>query len=219
MKNVLVTDTDNIRNVNYGDFDCSIMVYGLTKKQISIISKNIPRNLKTVITKADCYLDIFVLPIAEFYIVDSKKVKTEDMENFNECYVETFYKNTTYFMSKEKRLKKHHKFFKDEKDFEKNISYVILGFISEHKKRAAFSEQIANVLYVLKRILAKPYITTKEIAEELELSERSVQRYIETLNIVGEEIFYDTKKHGWYLFDGETYLLKINGKTKSINQT
>lgn len=63
------------------------------------------------------------------------------------------------------------------------------------------------MLYVLKRILAKPYITTKEIAEELELSERSVQRYIETLNIAGEQIFYDTKKHGWYLFDGESYLL------------
>ena len=208
MKNVIVTDTENNKKISYRDYDCSIMVYGLTKKQISIISKNIPRNLKTVITKADCYLDIFVLPIAEFYIVDSKKIKTEDMENFNECYVETLYKNTTYFMSKEKRLKKHHKFFKDEKDFEKNISYVILGFISEHKKRAAFSEQIANVLYVLKRILSKPYITTKEIAEGLELSERSVQRYIETLNIAGEEIFYDTKKHGWYLFDGESYLLK-----------
>lgn len=211
MKNVIVTDTENNKKISYRDYDCSIMVYGLTKKQISIISKNIPRNLKTVITKADCYLDIFVLPIAEFYIVDSKKVKTEDMENFNECYVETFYKNTTYFMSKEKRLKKHHKFFKDEKDFEKNIAYVILGFISEHKKRAAFSEQIANVLYVLKRILSKPYITTKEISEELELSERSIQRYIETLNIAGEEIFYDTKKHGWYLFDGESYLL--NRKT------
>ena len=138
------------------------------------------------------------------------------MENFNECYVETFYKNTTYFMSKGKRLKKHHKFFKNEKDFEKNISYVILGFISEHKKRAAFSEQISNVLYVLKRILAKPYITTKEIAEELELSERSIQRYIETSNITGEQIFYDTKKHGWYLFDGESYLLNTNVKKTKI---
>lgn len=81
-----------------------------------------------------------------------------------------------------------------------------------HKKRVAFSEQISNVLYVLKRILAKPYITRKKIAEELELSERSIQRYIETLNIADEEIFYDTKKHGWYLFDGESYLLKTNVK-------
>lgn len=136
------------------------------------------------------------------------------MEGFNELYYETYYKNRIHFMSKEKRLKKHHKFFKDEKDFEKNISYVILGFISEHKKRAAFSEQIANVLYALKRILAKPYITTKEIAEELELSERSVQRYIETLNIAGELIFYDTKKHGWYLFDGESCLLNKNTMKK-----
>lgn len=214
MKNVIVTDTENNKKIYYSDYDCSIMVYGLTKKQISIISKNVQKNLKTVITKTDCYLDIFALPIAEFYIVDSKKIPAEDMEVFNELYVETFYKNTTYFMSKEKRLKKHHKFFKDEKDFEKNIAYVILGFISEHKKRAAFSEQISNVLYVLKRILAKPYITTKEIAKELELSERSVQRYIETLNIAGEEIFYDTKKHGWYLFDGESYLLNKNTMKK-----
>ena len=65
-----------------------------------------------------------------------------------------------------------------------------------------------NMLYMLKRILAKPNITTKEIAEELELSERSVQRYIKTLNITGEQTFYDIKKHGWYLFDGESCLLK-----------
>ena len=208
MKNVIVTDTENNKKINYSDYDCSIMVYGLTKKQISIISKNIPRNLKAVITKTDCYIDIFALTTAEFYIVDSTSISEKDMEGFNELYYEAYYKNRIHFMSKEKRLKKHHKFFKDEKDFEKNISYVLLGFISEHKKRAAFSEQISNVLYVLKRILSKPYITTKEIAEGLELSERSVQRYIETLNIAGEEIFYDTKKHGWYLFDGESYLLK-----------
>ena len=66
-------------------------------------------------------------------------------------------------------------------------------------KNEEFLEQISNVLYVLKRILAKPYITTKEIAEELELSERSIQGYIETLNIAGEEIFYDTKKT-WMVF-------------------
>ena len=41
MKNVIVTDTENNKKINYSDYDCSIMVYGLTKKQISIIALTI----------------------------------------------------------------------------------------------------------------------------------------------------------------------------------
>ena len=47
MKNVLVTDTDNNGNVNYGDFEYSIMVYGLIKKQISIIRKKHSQRFKS----------------------------------------------------------------------------------------------------------------------------------------------------------------------------
>lgn len=80
-------------------------------------------------TKIDFYLDIFALTIAEFFIIDSKKIPTEEMEVSNKFYVESFYKNIINYISKEKRMKKHHKFFNDNKDFEKKISYAFLALL------------------------------------------------------------------------------------------
>ena len=84
---------------------------------------------------------MFAITIGDFFIFDTKKIQIEEMEAFNSFFDEMYFKNTTYFMSQDKRFKKRHKYFKDEKDFEKNISYVILGFISEHNKRAAFQNK------------------------------------------------------------------------------
>ena len=51
-------------------------------------------------------------------------------------------------------------------------------------------------------------ITTKELALRIEKSDRTVQRYIETLRCAGEFIEYDRKKKGWYLLvDGKSILL------------
>ncbi|RHT71232.1 HTH domain-containing protein [Ruminococcaceae bacterium AM28-23LB] len=49
-------------------------------------------------------------------------------------------------------------------------------------------------------------MSTRESAEKLEVSERSVQRYIETLRIAGEWIEYDTALKGWKLSVGKSVL-------------
>ena len=48
MKNVIVTDTENNKMINYSNYDCSIMVCGLTKKQIS----NVIYILKRILAKS-----------------------------------------------------------------------------------------------------------------------------------------------------------------------
>ena len=47
-----------------------------------------------------------------------------------------------------------------------------------------------------------PGITTQKLADELELSIRSVQRYIAALQAAGEWIEYDRTIKGWKLFHG-----------------
>ena len=51
-----------------------------------------------------------------------------------------------------------------------------------------------------------PGITSKEIADAIELTPRSVTRYIETLNVAGESIVYNNKSKGWSLQFKESLL-------------
>ena len=48
IKNVIVTDIENNKMINYSDYDCLIMVCGLTKKQIS----NVIYILKRILAKS-----------------------------------------------------------------------------------------------------------------------------------------------------------------------
>ncbi|RHO54862.1 HTH domain-containing protein [Ruminococcaceae bacterium AM07-15] len=80
------------------------------------------------------------------------------------------------------------------------------GRISQTKKYKNFSIIVANTLFVLSAIKKTPGISTRESAEKLEVSERSVQRYIETLRIAGEWIEYDTALKGWELSVGKSVL-------------
>lgn len=64
------------------------------------------------------------------------------------------------------------------------------------------------LIKILFAIRNKPYITTKELADKIERTDRTVQRYIETLRCAGELIGYDRQKKGWYLMvDGKSVLM------------
>ena len=76
----------------------------------------------------------------------------------------------------------------------------------KQKKHQNFSVVVANTLFVLSAIRKTPGISTKKLAEKLEVSERSVQRYIETLRIAGEWIEYDAASKGWKLSVGKSVL-------------
>ena len=58
-------------------------------------------------------------------------------------------------------------------------------------------------------ILSKPGIKTKELAESLEKSGRTVNRYINTLQMAGEWIVYDSVKKGWVLEYGTSQLFEV----------
>ena len=66
---------------------------------------------------------------------------------------------------------------------------------------------MAMILRVLREIRANPGISTKALAEKLELSTRTVQRHIETLRMAGEFIDYDRSKRGWQLTANKSELL------------
>lgn len=83
-----------------------------------------------------------------------------------------------------------------------NLKYHLLSAHRKSKKAKDFSKQLMECLLIMKLIRSHPGIRTQELGEELELSIRTVQRYISTLQAAGEWIAYDHAKKGWYLQDG-----------------
>lgn len=91
-------------------------------------------------------------------------------------------------------------------EIEQKLKYI---FLSAHKKTRKSSEFSQNVFYALKiltEIRKHPGISTNTLSEICEISNRSIQRYIETLRCTGEWIEYDTKIKGWKLFNGKSVL-------------
>lgn len=93
-------------------------------------------------------------------------------------------------------------------DFLEDLDYLILSTKRSEKKVRAFSRTLANSLSILKMIRSQQGITTHEMADRLELSRRSILRYIETLRVAGEWIEYDRQAKGWTLLEeGHSILL------------
>ena len=97
--------------------------------------------------------------------------------------------------------------FNDLVEMEQNLKYELLQTLHKTNKIDGFSNSLSQAIMILFAIRNKPYITTKELAIKIEKTERTVQRYIETLRCAGEWIEYDRQKKGWYLFDGKSILL------------
>lgn len=80
--------------------------------------------------------------------------------------------------------------------FEDNIlKTTILRCLRDTAKDVDFSRRIMLSLKVMKCICNHPGISTKELALAVEISERSVKRYIDTLRMAGAMIEYVNK--GW----------------------
>ena len=86
------------------------------------------------------------------------------------------------------------------------LKYDLLAAYRRQKKNTTFSRTIANALVVLTQIRKHPGVTTEKLSEILELSPRTIQRYIESLRIAGEWITYNPSKKGWELQDGKSIL-------------
>ena len=98
------------------------------------------------------------------------------------------------------------KLYTDFESLSADLKYLLLSAFRQKRNSDNFSKKLVHAIMILSRIRSNPGITTRELTEELELSRRTVQRYIETLRVAGEAIEYDPVKKGWKLSFGKSFL-------------
>ena len=185
-----------------------IGTYGLSEDQVNVIKKNIPaKNCEVMST--DCFTDIVACSEMAIIVIWDR-LSEEDKDLLIGFYSEIAPFSDTMILIGDVEipaaLKKEVSIYASFDEFASNVKYVLLGAYRRTKKNRSFSATIANSIMILSMIRKKPYVTTKDLAGKLELSERTVQRYIESLRVAGEWIEYDMSHKGWTLIDGKSML-------------
>ena len=185
-----------------------VATFGLDEEENAFIEKHLPQK-ECGIMDTDVVTDI--IAIDEFaVIVRADAMSQSDMEMLYDFYGEVAPLSETVIfigdVTVPANLKNHIAVYKDFDTLKENLKYILLSAYRKQKKSENFSATLANAILILSTIRRQPYITSAELAEKLEISPRSVQRYIETLRVAGDWIEYDTTHKGWYLQVGKSVL-------------
>lgn len=189
--------------------DGRIMTFGLDKVQNELVEAALP--LKGYeLYNTEVPADLIAIS-ASALIINAEKLNKEELDMLFEYYSEVgdCTDETVYwigFPEAPKYLRAVFKCYKCFEDFAVNIKYHLLTAHSKSKKAKEFSKKLSDCLMILSLIKSKPGIRTQEIAGKLEVSTRTVQRYISTLQVAGEWIDYDQTRRGWYLQNGVSNL-------------
>lgn len=191
----------------------NIFIYGLTDEEKDVLEKALPGKeveITDITGEAVCLVEKIDFAV----IINPYNITDDELEFFESFYEDAdgCTESIIFTQKKEGILNKFKAVrtveYEDLFDMEKNLKYELLQALQKTSKSENYSEKLAMLIKILFAIRSKPYITTKELAEKIEKSDRTVQRYIETLRCAGEFIGYDRQKKGWYLVvDGKSVLL------------
>lgn len=189
----------------------NVLTYGVSDDELAILQQELPNKDICIVDCTECFTDI----IATSYIVlviNPDFIEQEHIDYFNEYADEVRYYTEKIAFTKRHAildtLNKNVKYtiFEDETELKSKIKYLLLEALRAERRSDTYSDTIAQTIRVLSEIRKKPGITTAELAEIIELNEKTVRRYIATLNCAGEFIEYDRKKKGWFLYENKSML-------------
>ena len=193
-----------------------IITYGLTDEEI-VELQNVKPNKDCSIIIADCATDIIAIG-AYAAVVRRSELDQSDYDLLS-SYLEEVgdYADTIILVGEDNKLKslsKKVKIFATFEKFLEKAKYTLVASYAKHRQSDEFSSKISLELRMVILIKRNPGISTAVLADELDMSTRSVQRYIETLRMSGEWIDYDTSLHGWRLEHEKSFLLDFEDTDK-----
>lgn len=171
-----------------------ILLYGLNVNQIGTMIREVP---ECDYRYAKCWQDVIAIP-ADLLIVNPMEVGEEGLEVLAQFYKEIEPSPEQLILSEPcDMLESIESVEYIENLFEEpyKVRTIVLRYLHKTVKDIDYSRRISLGLNIMRIICKYPKITTKEISEMTELSQRSVKRYIDTLRMAGADIEYDGK--GW----------------------
>lgn len=185
--------------------DGRVTSFGLSDEQNKVVKNALPVKGYELLD-TDASSDLIAISAAAL-IINAAALDTDSREMVFDYYTEVgdCTDETVFWIGSPKPPNHLRAKFKCYENFDKlavNLKYHLLSAHSKSKKARDFSKQLMECLLIMKLIRSRPGIRTQEIVDELELSTRTVQRYISILQAAGEWIAYDHTKKGWYLQDG-----------------
>ena len=187
----------------------TVAVYGFSNKESEIINSSLAKST-TELFIAEYATDLFAIDHL-MIIVNVSRVPDSELQQLFAYYKQVpVFSETVILIGDCTQLDVNNRMtvYTEFDDLQKNLKYLLLAAHKQRKNAESFSRSISYALIILKMITENPGISSKEIADRLELSPRSVTRYIETLNMSGESIVYNRKQNGWSLEYDEP-LLKL----------
>ena len=191
------------------DLNENIIVYGFDD-ELDFIESIVPWK-GTAILDTDCTTDLIAIGCYAS-ITNLSKIKDEELQILYDFYLDVLDPIEVPILigipslPVPMQLSNVFVHYESLEKAKEKLKYGLLAAYRRQKKNTKFSRTIANALVVLTQIRKHPGVTTEKLSEILELSPRTIQRYIESLRIAGEWITYNPSKKGWELQDGKSIL-------------
>lgn len=189
--------------------DGRIMTFGLSEEENKLVKGVLPaKNYELFVT--DVPTDLIAI-FAAAVIINAAALDTDSRDMIFDYYTKlgANMDETVFWIGCPKPpypLRARFKCYEYFPQLASNLKYHLLTAHRKVKKAKDFSKKIADCLMILSLIRLQPGIKTQELADKLEVSVRTVQRYISTLQAAGEWIEYDTAKKSWRLQFGISVL-------------
>lgn len=180
----------------------------MTALELECVRSNLPVKSCDIID-TDCHTDLFAVSTFAL-IINPRNLKDDELtaifDFYSEidCFSESVIFTDTVLLPE--KLKGKILLYQNFDQLASNLKYILLSAYRKQKKHDNFSATLANAITILSEIRKNRGITTRQLADKLEISNRTVQRYIETLRIAGEWIEYDYHLKGWKLSAGKSVL-------------
>lgn len=182
--------------------DDRVMTFGLTKMQNESVGKVLPiKECELYVT--DVPEDLIAIS-ASAVIINAEKLSKSNVDMMFDYYTEIGKSadETVYWIGVPEPPKQLQKVIRTYSCFDElsvELKYQLLTAYRKSRKAKDFSRKMADCIKIISLVKARPGIKTQEIAGRLEVSTRTVQRHISTLQVAGEGIEYDNTKKGWFL--------------------
>ena len=189
--------------------DGYVLTYGLSKEQNRLVKTALPSKTYELL-KVNSATDLIAIPASALVInadvlnVDDRNMIFDFYTEIDNCTDETLF----WIGSSEQpsNLRRNFKCYENFDEFAVNMKYHLLTALRKSREAKTFSNKLGDSIKILSLIRSCPGIKTREIADHIELSIRTVQRRINTLQSAGEWIEYDSIKKGWQLQNGISIL-------------